>query len=220
MSGARYAPPGTRSNRCTCRVRRSKTPRNEGPLPERPDDGRGLQPEDAFQFVEEGERVARRPVALVHEGEDRHAPPAAHLEELARLRLDALARVDHHERGVHGREHAVGVLGEVLVAGGVEQVDRVAAVVELEHGRADGNAALRLELHPVRGGGALVLAVLDRAGQVDRVAVQQELLGQRRLARVGMGDDREGASAGDFGGWGHCKRDIARSAGRWQGEVI
>jgi hypothetical protein len=48
--------------------------------------------------------------------------------------LDALAGVDDHEGGVHGGEHAVGVLGEVLVAGGVEQVDRAAAVVELQDG--------------------------------------------------------------------------------------
>ena len=74
-----------------------------------------------------------------------------------------------------------------------------AAVVELQHGRADRDAALLLQLHPVRGRGALVFAVLDRARQVDGVAVEQELLRQRRLARVGMRDDREGAAAGDFG---------------------
>ncbi len=33
MTGALYAPPGTRSKRCTCLLRLSKTPRNEGPLP-------------------------------------------------------------------------------------------------------------------------------------------------------------------------------------------
>ena len=33
LTGARYAPPGTRSKRWTCLDRRSKTPRNEGPLP-------------------------------------------------------------------------------------------------------------------------------------------------------------------------------------------
>ena len=39
---------------------------------------------------------------------------------------------------------------------------------------------------------------LDRAGQVDRAAVEQELLGQRRLAGVRVRDDGEGPAARDF----------------------
>ena len=105
-----------------------------GAVAERPDDRRGLQAEDGLEFVEQLERVARRAVALVHEREDRHATAAADLEELARLRLDALRGVDDHERGVDRGEHAVGVLGEVLVARRVEQVHRKPAVVELQHG--------------------------------------------------------------------------------------
>jgi hypothetical protein len=89
------------------------------------------------------------------------------------------------------------------VAGGVEQVDRAAGVVELEDGRTDRDAALFLQLHPVGGGGALVFAGGDGAGEMDGVAVKQELLGQRRLARVGVRDDREGAAAGDFLGGRH-----------------
>jgi hypothetical protein len=111
---------------------------------------------------------------------------------------DALAGVDDHQRGVHGGEHAVGVLGKVLVTGGVEQVDGAAGVVELQDGGADRDAALFLEFHPVRGRGALVLAGGDGPGEVQGVAVEQELLRQRRLARVRVGDDREGAAAGDF----------------------
>ena len=40
---------------------------------------------------------------------------------------------------------------------------------------------------------------LDRAGQVQRPAVEQELLGERGLARVRVRDDREGAPGGDLG---------------------
>ncbi len=115
--------PGTRSKRWTCRVRRSNTPRNDGPVAERPDDGRRLDPEHRLELVEQRDRVAGRPVALVHEGEDRDPAAPAHLEELAGLRLHALGGVDHHQDRVDRGQHAVGVLGEVLVAGGVEQVD-------------------------------------------------------------------------------------------------
>ena len=75
-----------------------------------------------------------------------------------------LARVEHHDRGVGGGQHAVGVLGEVAVARGVEQVDDVVAVGELEHRRGDGDAALLLQLHPVRAPPAPLAPGLDRAG--------------------------------------------------------
>src|SRR5436309_14541119 len=34
---------------------------------QRPDDGRRLETEDAFEFVEEGDRIVRWAIALVHE---------------------------------------------------------------------------------------------------------------------------------------------------------
>ena len=45
---------------------------------------------------------------------------------------------------------------------------------------------------------ARALARLDGAGELDRAAEQQQLLGQRRLARVRVGDDREGAAPRDI----------------------
>jgi hypothetical protein len=38
---------------------------------------------------------------------------------------------------------------------------------------------------------------------VDRAGEQQQLLGERRFARVRVRNDREGAAAGDFLGDGH-----------------
>ena len=107
-----------------------------------------------------------------------------------------LADVEDHDRRVGGRQHPVGVLGEVPVAGGVEQVHHVAAVGELQHGGADRDAPLLLELHPVRGRRAAALPCLHRAGPgAQRPAVEEELLGERGLARVGVADDGERAAA-------------------------
>ena len=47
-------------------------------------------------------------------------------------------------------------------------------------------------------GVALRLAAAHRAGQVDRPRVEQQLLGQRGLAGVGMGNDRKRPPAGDL----------------------
>ena len=170
-------------------------------IAERPSDGNGGESEDFFEFVEEGDGIQRGTVALVHERENRHAAAATDFEQLAGLRLDAFGGVDDHKRGIDGGEHAVGVFRKVFVTGGIEQVDRVAVKLELEHGGRDGDTALALERHPVGRGGALVLAGGDGAREVHGVAVEKKLLRQRGFTRIGMRDDGKGAAAGDFLGW-------------------
>ena len=173
----------------------------EGPV-----DGAGTDAEDGFEFVEEGEGLARRAVELVHEGEDGHATAAADFEELAGLGFDAFAGVDDHDGGIDGGEDAVGVFGEVFVTGGVEEVHDAAFVLELEDGGTDGDAALLFELHPVGGGGALVFASGHGTRERDGAAVEQELFGERRFTGVGVRNDREGTTAGDLGFVGHGDR--------------
>ena len=158
---------------------------------DRPAHGRAVDAEHRFDFLEEGHRLAHLAVHLVHERDDRRRAEPADLQQLDRLRLDALRGVDHHHRGIDGGQHAIGVFGEVLVAGRVEQVDRVAFVVELHHGARHRYPALLLHFHPVRGGVTPALARLDGAGHLDRAAVEQQLLRQRRLAGVRVRDDRE-----------------------------
>ena len=167
-------------------------------LADRPGDRHGADPEHLLDFVEQVDRLAPGTVQLVDEGEDGDAAAAADLEQLLRLRLDSLGGVDQHHRRVRRGQRAVGVLGKVLVAGRVEQVELEPAPVELQHARGDGDAALPLQLHPVAGDVAGLAARLDRPGQVDGSSMQEELLGQRRLSRVGVRDDREGAPAQDF----------------------
>ena len=72
--------------------------------------------------------------------------------------------------------------------------------VELERRRGDRDAALALDVHPVGHGVALRLAAADGAGQLDRAGVEQQLLGERRLAGVGVRDDRERAAPAHLGG--------------------
>lgn len=48
--------------------------------------------------------------------------------------FDAFGGVDYDDYAVDGCEGAVGVFGEVLVAGGVEDVDFVVVVVEFHDG--------------------------------------------------------------------------------------
>jgi hypothetical protein len=167
---------------------------------DRPGDRRGVERQLLLDLVENLEGIAAFAVHLVDEGDDRDVAHAAHLEQLQRARLDALGGVDDHHRGVDGGQRSVGVVGEVLVAGRVEDVEDIAVIFEGHHRGDDGNAALALDLHPVGPRMNAVLLRLDLAGELDRAAEQQQLFGERGLARVGVGDDRKCAAARDFAG--------------------
>ena len=162
-----------------------------------PVERRGVERQRLLDFVDEIERIARLAVHLVDEGDDRNVAQPADLEELAGARLDALGGVDHHHRRIDGGQRAIGVLGKVLVAGGVEQIEDASPVFEGHDRGHDGNAALALDAHPVRARLAAVRLGAHFAGELDRAAEQQHLLGQRRLAGVRVRDDREGAPARD-----------------------
>ena len=183
---------------------------------DRPAHRRAVDAEHRLDLLEQRHRRAHLAVHLVHERDDRRRAQAAHFEQLDRLRLDALRRVDHHHRGIDRGQHAIRVLGEVLVPRRVEEVDRVALVVELHHGARHRDSALLLHLHPVRRRVPPALARLDGAGELDRAAVEQELLGERRLAGVRVRDDRERPALRDVaheigrkGGAGHRLHQLA-----------
>ena len=122
----------------------------------------------------------------------------ADLEQLDGLGLNALCRIDDHDSGVRCHQGAVGILREVLMARGIQNIDALARVVELQHRGGDGNTTLFLNVHPVGHGVLGALLALDRACLIDGSAVQQQLFGQRRFAGVGVADDRKRPAALDF----------------------
>ena len=137
-------------------------------------------------------------VELVHKGEDGNVTQRTDLKELFGLGLDALGAVDDHDRGVGGHKGTVGILREVLVAGGIEDVDAGAVIGELQHRGGDGNTALLLDVHPVRDGMLGRTLALDRTGGLNAAGIEQQLLGKRGLTGVRVADDRECAARRDF----------------------
>ena len=160
---------------------------------DRPDDRRGVERQRRLDLVEQLEGMAALAVDLVDEGDDRDVAQPADLEELSGLALDALRRVDHHDGGIDRGQRAVGVLGEILVAGRVEEVEDEPVALEAHDGGGDRDAALALDRHPVGARAPPLAARPHRARHADGAALQQQLFRQRRLAGVGMRDDREGA---------------------------
>ena len=167
---------------------------------DRPTRRRHIQRQSLLDLVKQVERVTALAVELVDKGDDRHVAQPAHLEQLLGLLLDAARRVEHHDGAVDRGQRAIGVLAEILVAGRVEQIEDAAIMLEGHHRRADRDAALALDRHPVRAGAPALAAGLDLAGQLDRAAEQQQLFGQRRLAGIRVRDDRKGAPARDLVG--------------------
>ena len=182
--------------------------------------GRGhVQRQGLFDLVDQLQRVAGLAVHLVDEGDDRHVAQAADLEQLAGLFLDTLRGVDDHDRAVDRGQRAVGVFREILVARRVEQVEGEAVMLEAHHRGRHRNAALALHLQPVRARTPLLAARLHRTGHLDGAGEQQQLLGQRGLAGVGMRDDREGAATRDLGAdvgdVGHALGRVRRKGRGW-----
>ena len=189
--------------------------------------GGGGQTDAVADLVDQLQRSASRPVPLVDDGDDGNAAVATHLEQLQSLRLESLGRIDEHHGGIDGREHPVGVLGEIGVTGRVDEVDHidlvdtatglVESVVELQCGRAHGDTASLLHLHPVRHGRAPAGFAVDGARFADHPRMQGQRLGHRRLTGVRVRDDRECATAGHLAG--HHGLVGGRGFGRCSGRV-
>ena len=122
----------------------------------------------------------------------------ANLEELSRLGFDAVRRIDNHDDTVGCDQRAVGVFTEILVTWSIEQRHTSSLQLELQRRRRNGNAALLLELHPVRGGGLPIFPAAHGASQLDGARIQQQLLRERGLAGVRVRDDCKGPPPRDL----------------------
>ncbi len=164
----------------------------------------GVEADDVLDLFLDRFRLRRRQIDLVEHRHDLVAGVDGVIDIGERLRLDALAGVDHQERALAGGERAVDLVGEVDVAGGVDEVEDVVlavarAVIEPHGLRLDGDAALALDIHGIEHL-LLHLARLEPAGELDQA------VGKRGLAVVDMRDDGEIA-------------DIVDRSGRHGGEI-
>ena len=56
----------------------------------------------------------------------------ADLEQLSRLRLDTLGSVNDHDCGVRCHQGTVGILREILMSRGIQNIDAVPVILELQ----------------------------------------------------------------------------------------
>jgi hypothetical protein len=117
-----------------------------------------------------------------------------------RLRLDALGGVDEQDHALAGGERPAHLVAEVDVAGRVDEVEGGPLPRHPDVLGLDRDAPLALDVHRVE---VLRLHVPHLHGAGDL----EDAVGQRRLAVVDVGDDRQAAAGGDVehvasGVWG------------------
>ena len=115
---------------------------------------RGVEADHVLDLLLDLFGLGGRQVDLVEHRHDLVAGVDRVIDVGERLRLDALAGVDHQQRALAGGERAVDLVGEIDVAGRVDQVEDVVLavarpVVEAHGLRLDGDAALALDVHRV-----------------------------------------------------------------------
>ena len=164
--------------------------------------------------------LSRRQIDLVEHRHDLEVVVERLVDIGERLRLDPLARIDDQQRALAGGEAAVDLVGEVDMAGRVDQVEdivlAVARAVIQAHGlRLDGDAALALDVHGIE---HLIdhFARFEAAGQLDQP------VGERRFAVVDMGNDGEVADVGDGGRTHGAQITSVRRSGKrsWADQTV
>ena len=145
----------------------------------------------AFELVEDVKRVAPFAVQLIDENHHRRFAHTAHFHQFASLLLHTFRHVDHDDNAVHGSQSAVGVFGEILVTGSVEDIDFVVAVVKPHHRGSHRDAALLLDFHPVGSSGFFYFVRLYGTCHMDCSTKEEEFFGECCFTCVGVTDDGE-----------------------------
>ena len=125
--------------------------------------------------------------------------------------LDARLRIDDHRSGFHCIQGADRLTDEIRKAGGVDQVHTRGIGIEVQHRRAQRVLQRFLQRIEVADGGP----ALDAAGRGYRLGTGEQRLGERRLARSAVPDQRNGTNV-----LGGVLRHACSSSFRWIAFIV
>ena len=176
-----------------------------------PQDAFGLLADQLADLVCDALRLGARKVDLVHHGDELQPGVHGEVRVRDRLGLDALRRIDHQQRALTCGERPGHLVVEVDVPGGVDQVQLVGLAVpgrvqDPDGLRLDRDAALALEVHRVE-------HLRPHLQRIHGVGQLEDAVGERRLAVVDVGDDREVANL--FHGVIKDRRGLRRNRANW-----
>ncbi len=166
--------------------------------PDRPAQRGDGQVEFLLDLVQEVKPVLSFTVQFVDKHDDRRVTHPADFHQSFSLFLHTFRYVYHHDHAIHGRQRPEGILGKILVARGVEDIDFQPAVGESHDRCGHGDAPLAFDLHKVGSRMLLDLVGFYRPGDLDRTTKKQQLFCQCRLSRIRVADDPEGPPFLDF----------------------
>jgi len=149
----------------------------------------GVDADDLLDLVLDAIRIGLGQVHLVQYRHDLKALLDGGVAVGNGLGLDALAGIHHQQRTFTSRQRTRNFVGEVDMAGGIDEVQLVdlavlRLVIERDAVGLDGDTALTLQVHGIEHLG-FHLACRQATAHLD------ETVGQRRLAMVDVGDDGE-----------------------------
>ena len=149
----------------------------------------GGDAEDGLDLHRVAVGIGRRQVDLVQDGDDLEVVLEREVAVGQGLRLDALRGVDDEDDAFTRGERAADLVAEVDVAGRVDQVEDVAVPLDPDVLGLDRDAPLTLEIHRVE-------VLLAHVARLNSAGDLEDAVGERRLAVVDVGDDREVADPG------------------------
>ena len=157
----------------------------------------GLDPDDILDLFADTVGFCRRKVDLVEDRYDVVVGVDGLIDIGECLRLDPLGGVHHQKRAFDGLHGAGDLVGEVDVAGRVDEVEDVGVpiggrVFDADGVGLDGDAAFPLDIHGIEQL-FLHIALGHGAGELDQP------VSKRGFPVVDMGDDREIADAVEVG---------------------
>ena len=151
----------------------------------------GVEADGAFDHLLGALDVRAGQIDFVDDGNDFEAVVDGDVAVGQGLRLDALRGIDHQQRAFAGGQRAGDLVGEIDVAGGVDEIELIGLAVfgQIHHADGvglDGDAALALQFHGVED-----LLLAGHLAGAERAGDLQHAVGERGLAVVDVRDDRE-----------------------------
>ncbi len=148
-----------------------------------------IEPDDGFDLLANALGLRGREVDLVDDRNDFQIVMEGEVSVGEGLSLHALRSIDHQQRALAGLQAARNLVGEIDVAGRIDQVELVevavvGAIVEADRVGLNGDAALALEVHRIE-------HLLHHFALGKRAGDFEQAVGKRRLAVVDVRNDRE-----------------------------
>ncbi len=169
-----------------------------GAFADGPGEGRDFDAEFFFKFLQQIERILAFAVHFIDKNDHRRIAHAAHGHKLFGLLFHAFGGIYHQNHRVYRRQGAVRIFGEVFVTRRVQNIHAPSVVLKAHHRGGDRNATLLFNFHEVGSGRFFDFVAFYGTGRLNSTAKKQEFFGEGGLARIGVRNNGEGATTGDF----------------------